>query len=185
MLRIAFNDAKETVHTASWPLKGLYSSTGKKKAHSSAGCIFPLPREAPRLPSPKSGRSSALTLPHQWCWKRPSTEPPRFLRKKASGERLEWGKGDSHARDHDCWKAFSRGCLSDTVWKSPNCFLPTQYLYFLLRAWLGSVFSAQIINNQETVSRICSVASIPNSSFKTKSDEYARDKPPDQQCNLN
>ena len=86
MPRIAFNDAKETVHTVSWPLKGLYSSTGKKKkATAVLAASFP-PKGGPGDCLPPSQGGLSLTLPHQGCWKRPVTEPPRSSRKKVSGE---------------------------------------------------------------------------------------------------
>lgn len=64
----------------------------------------------------------------------------------------------------------SPGGASQTLYGEPPAVSSQQHLYFLLSAWLGSIFSAQIINNQETVSRICSVTSIPNSSFETNSE---------------
>lgn len=53
MLRIAFNDAKETVHTASWPLKGLYSSTGKKKSPQQRWLHLSTPKGGPEIAFPQ------------------------------------------------------------------------------------------------------------------------------------
>lgn len=65
MPRIAFNDAKETVHTVSWPLKGLYSSTGKKKkATAVLAASFP-PKGGPGdcLPPSQGGPQSNSATP--------------------------------------------------------------------------------------------------------------------------
>lgn len=92
MPRIAFNDAKETVHTVSWPLKGLYSSTGKKKGHSSAGCILPSQgRPWDCLPPSQGGPQSNSATPgmlekaRHWAAK--------VFKKKVSGEDMSGEKG--------------------------------------------------------------------------------------------
>lgn len=131
MPRIAFNDAKETVHTVSWPLKGLYSSTGKKKkATAVLAASFP-PKGGPGDCLPPSQGGLSLTLPHQGCWKRPVTEPPRSSRKKVSGEDLSGEKG-THAGTTSAGKpspgGASRTLHGSHLTVSPNSvsLLPTK-----------------------------------------------------------
>lgn len=138
----------------------------KKKATAVLAASFP-PKGGPETAFPQAREVLSLTLPHQGCWKRPVTEPPRSSRRKWVGKTWVGKRGlvPGPRVLGSLLQEAPLGHCTEVTWPS----LPTQYLYFLLRAWLPSVFSAQIIINQETVSRICSVASIPNSSFKTNS----------------
>ena len=52
-----------------------------------------------------------------------------------SGEKVTLMPGATNAGES------SPGGTSQALYeKSPNCFLPTQYLYFLLRAWAWKCF---------------------------------------------
>lgn len=142
MARIAFNDAKETAHTASWPLKGLYSSAGMgvgrpphcwlKSFHSQGRHMRP--------PSPKSGRSLDQSPPtlvmlvkaHHWATK--------VFKEEREWERREWGKVTLMPGAMSAGESSPGGASQTLYGKSPNCFLPTRYLYFLLRAWARKHF---------------------------------------------
>lgn len=90
-----------------------------------------LPREAPETAFPQAREVLSLTLPHQGCWKRPVTEPPRSSRKKVSGEDLSGEKG-THAGTTSAGKpspgGASRTLHGSHLTVSPNSvsLLPTK-----------------------------------------------------------
>lgn len=170
MPRRAFNDAKEAAH--SFLATGrLVQFNRKKRPTAALASSFHSRGRHLRLPSPKSGRALSSNSAYTGnAGKGPSLSHQGFQGRKqvgkdVSGERwLSWQEPGKSAGKP------SPGGASQTLYgKSPAVF-SQQYLYFLLSAWLRSIFSAQIINNQETVSTICSVTSIPNSSFETNSE---------------